>query len=135
MAINLINNGQEDWLSTLNSDLSQIGAKVTQQDLAVTFVNGFSGDVSVVYYTFDAHVLTIVQGWISTGNATLSAGVQTGIFKVPAGTDLGSCYVWTTNGSMRGGRVTVATDGTVSFEMEDQVGTGGSLSILGARNY
>ena len=135
MAINLINNGQEDWLSTLNSDLSQIGAKVARQNLAVTFVNGFSGDIEVVHYTFDTHILTIVQGWISTGNATLSAGVKNEIFKVPAGTDLGSCYVWTTNGSMRGGRVTVADDGTVSFEMEDEVGTGGLLSILGARNY
>lgn len=135
MAITQITAGQKDWLSTLNSDLSQIGAKVTRQNLAVTFVNGFSGDVVVVHYTFDGHILTIVQGWISTGNATLSAGVKKKIFKVPAGTDLGSCYVWTTNGSMRGGRVTVANDGTVSFEMEDQVGTGGLLSILGARNY
>lgn len=135
MAITQITAGQKDWLSTLNSDLSQIGAKVTRQNLAATFVNGFSGDVAVVHYTFDTHILTIVQGWISTGSATLSGGVKKEIFKVPAGTDLGSCYVWTTNGSMRGGRVTVATDGTVSFEMEDQVGTGGLLSILGARNY
>lgn len=114
---------------------SAVGDKVSSQPIPVTFINGFGGDVEVVHYTFDSHILTIVQGWISTGNATLSAGVKKEIFKVPAGTDLGSCYVWTTNGSMRGGRVTVANDGTVSFEMEDQVDAGGALSILGARSY
>lgn len=135
MAITQITAGQKDWLSTLNSDLSQIGAKVARQDLAVTFVNGFSGDIEVVRYTFDTHILTIVQGWFKNNSVTLSGGSKTAIFKVPAGTDLGSCYVWTTSGNMRGGRVTVATDGTVSVEMEDQVATQNTLCVLGSRNY
>lgn len=135
MSINLITNGQEDWLSTLNSDLSQIGAKVARQNLAVTFVNGFSGDIAVVHYTFDTHTLMIVQGWFRNNSITLNAGERKAIFKVPAGTDLGSCYVWTTSGNMRGGRVTVADDGTVSVEMEDQVATQNGLCILGSRNY
>lgn len=134
MAITQITAGQEDWLSTLNSDLNQIGAKVARQNLAVTFVNGFSGDIEIVHYTFDTHILTIVQGWFK-GNSNLNAGSKTEIFKVPAGTDLGSCYVWTTSGNMRGGRVTVATDGTVSVEMEDQVTSPNTLCILGSRNY
>lgn len=134
MAITQITAGQKDWLSTLNSDLSQIGAKVARQDLAVTFANGFSGDIEVVCYTFDTHILTIVQGWFK-GNTTLNGGAKTAIFKVPAGTDLGSCYVWSTSGNMRGGRVTVATDGTVSVEMEDQVTSPNTLCILGSRNY
>lgn len=134
MAITQITAGQEDWLSTLNSDLSQIGAKVAQQSLPVTFVNGFSGDIAVVHYTFDTHTLTIVQGWFK-GNSDLNAGSKTAIFKVPAGTDLGSCYVWTTSGNMRGGRVTVDYDGTVSVEMEDQVASPNTMCILGSRNY
>lgn len=135
MAITQITAGQKDWLSTLNSDLAQIGEKVTQQNLAVTFVNGFTGAISVVHYTFDTHILTIVQGWFANNDATLNGGERKAIFKVPAGTDLGSCYVWTTSGNMRGGRVTVATDGTVSVEMEDQVATQNTLCILGSRNY
>ena len=134
MAITQITAGQEDWLSTLNSDLAQIGSKVARQNLAVTFVNGFSGDITVVHYTFDTHTLMIVQGWFK-GNSNLNAGSKTAIFKVPAGTDLGSCYVWTTSGSMRGGRVTVDYDGTVSVEMEDQVASPNTLCILGSRNY
>lgn len=134
MAITQITSGQKDWLSTLNSDLSQIGAKVARQNLAVTFVNGFSGDIAVVHYTFDTHILTIVQGWFK-GNTTLNGGAKTAIFKVPAGTDLGSCYVWTTSGNMRGGRVTVGYDGTVSVEMEDQVASPNTMCILGSRNY
>lgn len=135
MAITQITAGQKDWLSTLNSDLAQIGSKVARQNLAVTFVNGFSGDIAVVHYTFDTHILTIVQGWFKNNSVTLSGGSKTAIFKVPAGTDLGSCYVWTTSGNMRGGRVTVATDGTVSVEMEDQVATQNTLCVLGSRNY
>lgn len=134
MAITQITAGQKDWLSTLNSDLAQIGSKVARQNLAVTFVNGFSGDIAVVHYTFDTHILTIVQGWFK-GTTTLNGGAKTAIFKVPAGTDLGSCYVWTTSGNMRGGRVTVATDGTVSVEMEDQVTSPNTMCILGSRNY
>lgn len=113
----------------------QVGAKVTQQNLAATFVNGFSGGISVVHYTFDTHVLTIVQGWFANNDAILNGGERKAIFKVPTGTDLGSCYVWTTSGNMRGGRVTVADDGTVSIEMEDKVETHNTLSILGIRNY
>ncbi len=135
MAITQITAGQKDWLSTLNSDLAQIGSKVARQNLAVTFVNGFSGDIEVVHYTFDTHILTIVQGWFKNNSVTLSGGSKTAIFKVPAGTDLGSCYVWTTSGNMRGGRVTVATDGTVSVEMEDQVTSPNTMCILGSRNY
>lgn len=134
MAITQITAGQKDWLSTLNSDLSQIGDKVSSQLIPVTFINGFSGDIAVVHYTFDTHILTIVQGWFK-GNTTLNGGAKTAIFKVPAGTDLGSCYVWTTSGNMRGGRVTVATDGTVSVEMEDQVTSPNTMCILGSRNY
>lgn len=40
MAIKLINNGQEDWLSTLNSDLSQIGDFTTWSTDGITVLNG-----------------------------------------------------------------------------------------------
>lgn len=40
MAINLISNGQEDWLSTLNSNLSQIGDFTEWSTAGITALNG-----------------------------------------------------------------------------------------------
>lgn len=40
MAIKLIDNGQEDWLSTLNSDLSQISDFTTWSTDGITVLNG-----------------------------------------------------------------------------------------------
>ena len=39
MAIDLINNGQEDWLNVLNGDLSQIGDNVATTVYPVTLTN------------------------------------------------------------------------------------------------
>lgn len=40
MSIKLINNGQEDWLSTLNSNLSQIGDFTEWSTAGITALNG-----------------------------------------------------------------------------------------------
>lgn len=67
MAIELINKGQEDWLSTLNSDLSQIGDKVSSVKLSGTMVNGCSGLVDCTKYTIGDRILNVTQGSFQIG--------------------------------------------------------------------
>lgn len=135
MAITQITAGQEDWLSTLNSDLSQIGDKVSSQLIPVTFINGFSGDISVKRYQFGSSVITTVEGWFNTGNATIKGGTPTGIFKLPANTDIGMVFAWTNSANMLNGRVHTQTDGTVTVELENELGGNNFVDILGMRAY
>lgn len=135
MAITQITAGQEDWLSTLNSDLSQIGDKVSSQLIPVTFINGFSGDISVRRYQFGSSVITTVEGWFNTGSATIKGGTPTGIFKLPANTDIGMVFAWTNSANMLNGRVVIETDGTVTVELENELGGNNFVNILGMRAY
>lgn len=135
MAITQITAGQEDWLSTLNSDLSQIGDKVSSQLIPVTLINGFSGDISVRRYQFGSSVITTVEGWFNTGSATIKGGTPTGIFKLPANTDIGMVFAWTNSANMLNGRVVIETDGTVTVELENELGGNNFVNILGMRAY
>lgn len=135
MAITQITAGQKDWLSTLNSDLSQIGDKVSSQLIPVTFINGFSGDISVKRYQFGSSVITTVEGWFNTGSATIKGGTPTGIFKLPANTDIGMVFAWTNSANMLNGRVVIETDGTVTVELENELGGNNFVNILGMRAY
>lgn len=135
MAITQITAGQKDWLSTLNSDLSQIGDKVSSQLIPVTFINGFSGDISVRRYQFGSNMITTVEGWFNTGNATIKGGTPTGIFKLPANTDIGMVFAWTNSANMLNGRVVIKTDGTVTVELENELGGNNFVDILGMRAY
>ena len=135
MAITQITAGQKDWLSTLNSDLSQIGDKVSSQLIPVTFINGVSGDISVRRYQFGSSVITAVEGWFNTGNATIKGGTPTGIFKLPANTDIGMVFAWTNSANMLNGRVVIETDGTVTVELENELGGNNFVNILGMRAY
>lgn len=135
MAITQITAGQKDWLSTLNSDLSQIGDKVSSQLIPVTFINGFSGDISVRRYQFGSSVITTVEGWFNTGSATIKGGTPTGIFKLPVNTDIGMVFAWTNSANMLNGRVVVKTDGTVTVELENELGGNNFVDILGMRAY
>lgn len=135
MAITQITAGQKDWLSTLNSDLSQIGDKVSSQLIPVTFINGFSGDISVRRYQFGSSVITTVEGWFNTGSATIKGGTPTGIFKLPANTDIGMVFAWTNSANMLNGRVVIETDGTVTVELENELGGNNFVNILGMRTY
>ena len=135
MAITQITAGQKDWLSTLNSDLSQIGDKVSSQLIPVTFINGFSGDISVRRYQFGSNMITTVEGWFNTGNATIKGGTPTGIFKLPANTDIGMVFAWTNSANMLNGRVVIKTDGTVTVELENELGGNNFVNILGMRAY
>lgn len=135
MAITQITAGQKDWLSTLNSDLSQIGDKVSSQLIPVTFINGFSGNISVRRYQFGSSMITTVEGWFNTGSATIKGGTPTGIFKLPANTDIGMVFAWTNSANMLNGRVVVKTDGTVTVELENELGGNNFVDILGMRAY
>lgn len=135
MAITQITAGQKDWLSTLNSDLSQIGDKVSSQLIPVTFINGFSGDISVRRYQFGSSMITTVEGWFNTGSATIKGGTPTGIFKLPANTDIGMVFAWTNSANMLNGRVHAQTDGTVTVELENELGGNNFVDILGMRAY
>ena len=134
MAITQITAGQKDWLSTLNSDLSQIGDKVTSISIPVTFVNGNSGDISVMHYTFGSHILNTVQGWVKLGE-NLNGGTATNVVKGTAGTDLGDIWAWTISGSIYTGKCSVANDGTVSITMEATTTSGNTLNLMGFRAY
>lgn len=135
MAIAQITAGQKDWLSTLNSDLSQIGDKVSSQLIPVTFINGFSGDISVRRYQFGSNMITTVEGWFNTGSATIKGGTPTGIFKLPANTDIGMVFAWSNSANMLNGRVHAQTDGTVTVELENELGGNNFVDILGMRAY
>lgn len=135
MAITQITAGQKDWLSTLNSDLSQIGDKVSSQLIPVTFINGFSGDISVRRYQFGSNMITTVEGWFNTGSATIKGGTPTGIFKLPANTDIGMVFAWSNSANMLNGRVHAQTDGTVTVELENELGGNNFVDILGMRAY
>lgn len=135
MAIAQITAGQKDWLSTLNSDLSQIGDKVSSQLIPVTFINGFSGDISVRRYQFGSNMITTVEGWFNTGSATIKGGTFTGIFKLPANTDIGMVFAWSNSSNMLNGRVHIETDGTVTVELENELGENNFVDILGMRAY
>lgn len=131
-----IKNGQEDWLTTLNAGLNQIGDKVSSQTIPVTFINGFSGDISIKKYQFGSAQITTVEGWFKTaGSATLQGGTPTGIFKVPTGTDIGMCFAWTNSANMLNGRVHVQSDGTVTVELENVLGANNFVNIVGMRAY
>ena len=69
MAITQITAGQEDWLSTLNSDLSQIGDKVSSSTVPITAINGCSVTGSTVVYQIGSHHLAITTGSVSIGSA------------------------------------------------------------------
>lgn len=130
-----IKNGQEDWLTTLNAGLSQIGDKVSSQPIQVTFINGFSGDISMRIYQLGSNRITTIEGWFNTGNTTLKGGTATGIFKVPAGTDIGMVFAWTNSANMLNGRAHVQTDGTVTVELENELGPNNYVDLLGMRAY
>lgn len=135
MAIAQITAGQKDWLSTLNSDLSQIGDKVSSRLIPVTFINGFSGDITVRRYQFGSNMITTVEGWFNTGSATIKGGTLTGIFKLPVNTDIGMVFAWSNSSNMLNGRVHAETDGTVTVELENELGANNFVDILGMRAY
>lgn len=94
MAINLINNGQEDWLSTLNSDLSQIGDKVSSSKVPITAINGCSVDGYTVVYHIGSRYLAITTGSISIGSALSASNKSIDFGRLASDTDIGQGVAW-----------------------------------------
>ena len=114
---------------------SAVGDKVSSQSIQVTFINGFSGDISMKTYQLGSSRITTIEGWFNTGNATLTGGTATEIFKVPANTDIGMVFAWTNSSNMSNGRVHIKTDGTVTVELEKDLGPSNFVDLLGMRAY
>lgn len=90
MAIELINNGQEDWLSTLNSDLSQIGDKVSSVKVSGTFINGCSGgSIDCTMYTIGGRTLNVTQGQFQIGSDLSSSTKTIEFAQLATGIDAG----------------------------------------------
>lgn len=67
MAITQIQKGQKDWLSTLNSNLSQIGTGTEWVKAGLTSLNGFGG-TNLCWRKYKAGGLTLIEfaGWCTT---------------------------------------------------------------------
>lgn len=87
MAITQITAGQEDWLSTLNSDLSQIGDKVSSTTVPITAINGCSVDGSTVVYHIGSRYLAITTGSISIGSALSASNKSIDFGRLASDTD------------------------------------------------
>lgn len=90
MAIELINNGQEDWLSTLNGDLSQIGDKVSSVKVSGTYINGCSGgSIDCTMYTIGGRTLNVTQGQFQIGSELSSSTKTIEFAQLATGIDAG----------------------------------------------
>lgn len=99
MAIELINNGQEDWLSTLNGDLSQIGDKVSSVKVSGTFINGCSGgSIDCTMYTIGARTLNVTQGSFQTGLDLSSSARVLDFAQLATDIDAGVGIAYSTSG-------------------------------------
>lgn len=90
MAITQITAGQEDWLSTLNSDLSQIGDKVSSVKLSGTMINGCSGLVDCTKYTIGDRILNVTQGSFQIGSELNSSTKKIDFAQMAADFDAGA---------------------------------------------
>lgn len=94
MAITQITAGQKDWLSTLNSDLSQIGDKVSSSTVPITAINGCSVTGSTVVYQIGNHRLAITTGSVSIGSALSTSNKSIDFGRLAADTDVGQGVAW-----------------------------------------
>lgn len=117
--------GQEDWLTTLNAGLSQIGDKVSSTKVSGTMINGCSGLVDCTKYTIGGRVLNVTQGSFQIG-AELSTSTRSIDFaKLATDVDVGTGFAYSnaTNWAVMG---TVSTNnGTLKLTISN-----GDASII-----
>lgn len=94
MAVTQITAGQKDWLSTLNSNLSQIGDKVSSSTVPITAINGCSVTGSTVVYQIGSHHLAITTGSVSIGSALSTSNKSIDFGRLAADTDVGQGVAW-----------------------------------------
>lgn len=84
MAINLINNGQEDWLNTLNANSALINKLpvdgAVHVDSPATFLNGATGYSDCWYLPFNGGKLVFLSLWQI---GTTKSVVRQNLFSLP----------------------------------------------------
>lgn len=122
MAINLINNGQEDWLSTLNSDLSQIGDKVSSSKVPITAINGCIVDAYTIVYHIGSRYLAITTGSISIGSALSASNKSIDFGRLASDTDIGQGVAWSQTANWAVGGVITRSGTTLTLTEENYGG-------------
>ena len=126
MAISLINNGQEDWLSTLNSDLSQIGDKVSSVKVSGTFINGCSGGLDCTKYTIGDRILNVTQGSFQIGFDLNSSAKTIYFAQMAADFDAGAGIAYSTIGDWAVTAGVTANQGKLTLTVSN--GDAGTIS-------
>lgn len=138
MAVTQITAGQKDWLSTLNSNLSQIGDKVSSSQVGITFINGCSGSAVTTCYLLGGRHLNITVGYVTIGSALTSSARSIDFGKLATDTDVGQGVAWayTTNWAANG---VITRDGTTlkltANAYFDSIGKGTSFNFFLIRSY
>lgn len=138
MAINLINNGQEDWLSTLNSDLSQIGDKVSSSKVPITAINGCSVDAYTIVYHIGSRYLAITTGSISIGSALSASNKSIDFGRLASDTDVGQGVAWSQVANWAVGGVITRSGTTLTLTEENyggDVSQGTYFNFMLVRSY
>lgn len=138
MAVTQITAGQKDWFSTLNSDLSQIGDKVSSSTVPITAINGCSVTGSTVVYQIGSHHLAITTGSVSIGSALSTSNKSIDFGRLASDTDVGQGIAWSqvtnwaANGVITRSGTTLTLTANAYF---DNISKGTAFNFLLVRSY
>lgn len=138
MAVTQITAGQEDWLSTLNSDLSQIGDKVSSSQVGITFINGCSGSAVTTCYLLGGRHLNITVGNVSLGSALTSSSRSIDFGKLATDTDVGQGVAWAYASNWAANGVITRSGTTLTLTANayfDSISKGTAFNFLLVRSY
>ena len=86
MAINLINNGQEDWLSTLNNDLTELNNRDsgTWTSAGLTAMNGYTlNGCSYFYGMIGGRKYLMIRGNVSISSGSIGGQTEREVIQLP----------------------------------------------------
>lgn len=87
MAINLINNGQENWLNVLNADLSELANRDsgTWVSSGLTAINGYT-NTNCAYFLgkIGGQSVLMIQGTVTKSNGSITGQTANEILQLPA---------------------------------------------------
>lgn len=138
MAITQITAGQKNWLSTLNSDLAQIGDKVSSTTVPITAINGCSVDGSTVVYHIGSRYLAITTGSISIGSALSASNKSIDFGRLASDTDIGQGVAWSQVTNWAVGGVITRSGTTLTLTEENyggDVSRGTYFNFMLVRSY
>jgi hypothetical protein len=86
MAINLINNGQENWLNVLNADLSELGNRDsgTWVSSGLTAINGYT-NTNCAYFLgkIGGQSVLMIQGTVTKSNGSITGQTANEVLQLP----------------------------------------------------